>query len=596
MSFIPSGARVAIVACLVVVFVALALPVAQQPPTFRTGVEAVVMDVSVLDKDRRPVRGLTAGDFTVLEDGKPQDIRTFKAIDTEDVVETLPAPWVREVAPDIRRNDEFKDLPCRSDRHGQFDPDAGRRRPAGEEDGAGRSRPVQWEHGPHGVMDKNGIVRAVPFYQFNGDAMTLYQSTLSTLSGLARDLADLPERRKALILVSVGLPIDATLAAPDIAPSHTDQAGKTADLLRDLREALAAAQRANVSIYSLDPGGLRTVASPLNHDFLRTVSDTTGGFVVVDTNDPAPGIAQTTARIGRYLLLGYQSANGRTEGRVRKKGSTATTDHVEVLIHAYDMQARSRASERLNVRLATRPGLAEDVRYTVLSRLTLEPGRYQLRLAARSAGLGKSGSVYCDLDVPDVSKAALSLSGVMLEVTPSISAAPKGRLSSLIPIVPTVQRDFVADEQVGAFVRVYQGEKGGTGDETTGHHARAELCSGGMRRRRPVNADDQPANLVTTASGVQKSCVDLKCRLIASIQNTGPGCATGTAVVARLYDERNVQFGSDMPMMATTESLASKIIRPNDIVALESQGYVDATIILGATYRLVSTWTDVKCS
>jgi hypothetical protein len=47
----------------------------------------------------------------------------------------------------------------------------------------------------------------------------------------------------------------------------------------------------------------------------------------------------------------------------------------------------------------------------------------------------------------------------MFEVTPSIPAAPKGRLSSLIPIVPTVQRDFVAAEQVGAFVRVYQGGK-----------------------------------------------------------------------------------------------------------------------------------------
>ncbi len=103
MSLIPSGTRAAIVSCLVFVFVALALPVAQQPPpTFRTGVEAVVLDVSVLDKDRRPVRGLTAADFTILEDGKPHDIRTFKAIDMEDVVETLPAPWLREVAPHPR--------------------------------------------------------------------------------------------------------------------------------------------------------------------------------------------------------------------------------------------------------------------------------------------------------------------------------------------------------------------------------------------------------------------------------------------------------------------------------------------------------------
>ncbi len=49
-------------------------PAAPQPPPFKTGVDAVQLDVSVLDKDRRPVRGLTAADFTVLEEGKPRQI------------------------------------------------------------------------------------------------------------------------------------------------------------------------------------------------------------------------------------------------------------------------------------------------------------------------------------------------------------------------------------------------------------------------------------------------------------------------------------------------------------------------------------------
>ena len=61
------------------------LPSGQQLPTFRTGVDIVEVDVTVLDKNRQPVRGLTAGDFTILERGKPQPIVAFSAID-------VPAP------------------------------------------------------------------------------------------------------------------------------------------------------------------------------------------------------------------------------------------------------------------------------------------------------------------------------------------------------------------------------------------------------------------------------------------------------------------------------------------------------------------------
>jgi len=52
-----------------------------QRSTFRAGVDLVQVDVSVLDKERRPVRGLTAADFTLLEDGKPRTIAAFSAVD-----------------------------------------------------------------------------------------------------------------------------------------------------------------------------------------------------------------------------------------------------------------------------------------------------------------------------------------------------------------------------------------------------------------------------------------------------------------------------------------------------------------------------------
>jgi len=56
-------------------------PSAQQTPqpTFRTGVTIVPVDVRVLDRDGRPVTDLKQADFTVLEDGAPQEIRYFSA-------------------------------------------------------------------------------------------------------------------------------------------------------------------------------------------------------------------------------------------------------------------------------------------------------------------------------------------------------------------------------------------------------------------------------------------------------------------------------------------------------------------------------------
>ena len=86
-----------------------ALGRAQQgpPPIFRAGADVVQLDVSVLDRDHHPVRGLTASDFTVLEDGAPRDIVAFEPIE----LPRRPAPpvaWMREIAPDVATNRPFE--------------------------------------------------------------------------------------------------------------------------------------------------------------------------------------------------------------------------------------------------------------------------------------------------------------------------------------------------------------------------------------------------------------------------------------------------------------------------------------------------------
>ena len=52
-----------------------------QTPTFRARTDIIQLDVSVLDRQGQPVRGLAAGDFTVLKDGRPQPVVAFAAID-----------------------------------------------------------------------------------------------------------------------------------------------------------------------------------------------------------------------------------------------------------------------------------------------------------------------------------------------------------------------------------------------------------------------------------------------------------------------------------------------------------------------------------
>ena len=76
--------------------------------TFRAGITVVQVDVSVLDKQRHPVRGLKASDFTVLEDGKPRDIVAFTPVDLPARTATRApgaAAWTRDVAPDVATND-----------------------------------------------------------------------------------------------------------------------------------------------------------------------------------------------------------------------------------------------------------------------------------------------------------------------------------------------------------------------------------------------------------------------------------------------------------------------------------------------------------
>jgi len=104
------------------------------------------------------------------------------------------------------------------------------------------------------------------------------------------------------------------------------------------------------------------------------------------------------------------------------------------------------------------------------------------------------------------------------------------------------------------------------------------------------------ANIQITGQGSFTTCLSTgDCLFSASIQNVGVGCASGTAVVARFLDANGAQVGSDVQMGATG-GLASRTIRPQEVVPITSVGFVNSSITSRTkTYRLLPTWNNVSC-
>src|SRR5689334_2786643 len=74
---------------------AISLAAQAQRPTFKAGVDLVPVDVSVVDKDGRPVPDLTADDFVLSVDGRPRKVASAQFFSvppaTSDAPSTPPA-------------------------------------------------------------------------------------------------------------------------------------------------------------------------------------------------------------------------------------------------------------------------------------------------------------------------------------------------------------------------------------------------------------------------------------------------------------------------------------------------------------------------
>jgi hypothetical protein len=89
--------------------------------------------------------------------------------------------------------------------------------------------------------------------------------------------------------------------------------------------------------------------------------------------------------------------------------------------------------------------------------VSLPPGRYSLRIAARDVSAERVGSVHCDLEVPDYGKLPLSMSGVVIASAETMAANPRPdpERSRMLPDTPSVLRRFRQSDELSVLTEVY---------------------------------------------------------------------------------------------------------------------------------------------
>lgn len=348
---------------------------APQPPRFRTEVEVVELDLSVTDSNHRPVHGLTAADFTVLEDGQPQSIVQFTAVDITDPPPS-PTAWLRDVAADVNDNsiaDRRVFVILLDDAMIPADPkmvNATKEMARslvnrlGPSDLAAVVFTLNNSHAQEFTSDRVRLRAAIDTFApgfrglspparpaaaagatyFPSNAFLpdknvdtySYQSSVQTLEHVAELLTDVSHQRKILMYVSVGVPIPSVMTVAGPGETGTDAMGQdplsgaAAQLQQQLTELFRLARLSNVNVYSFDPAGLDGLANYfLAHrdsnpdarsstDYLRVVAENTGGRAVLDTNSADQGVAEMVRESGSYYLVAYQSSNPRKDGKYRK--------------------------------------------------------------------------------------------------------------------------------------------------------------------------------------------------------------------------------------------------------------------------------------
>jgi VWFA-related protein len=360
------------------------------PPavTFRSAIEAVEIDVYITDVDGNPVSGLTLDDFELFEDGKPQPITTFAAVDipieTRETVarasyaesdvagNNVPEGRLYVFALDevsganiLRTRQFLRDFI--ENHFGAHDLGAvallGRGLATDGQDFTSSPRLLleaveKFSGGFSGsAVDSDGGVtqettsgRSEPcrLGRNPGDVYRSVRSQqLASLRSMTELMERLPGRHKAMLFFTECVGVDFY----DLVDYQGGVLGLAGE---DAHAAMSAATRSNLAIYPIDPSGLTPDAVPLvTIGAFRAMADATGGVALINSNS----FTQTFERIVRdsstYYMLGFNSAYEKDDGRyvglevrTTRPGLTVRTRDGYVAPTRHERRARERSRER----------------------------------------------------------------------------------------------------------------------------------------------------------------------------------------------------------------------------------------------------------
>ena len=363
-------------------------PADQPPVTFRVEVNYVEVDAFVTDAEGKPVNELTAADFEVFEDGKPQKVTAFSLVNIPIERAERPLFAGKAIEPDVQTNEHLEGriyLLVLDDIHTDFTRTprvkAAARRFIEQNFGLNDLAAVVYTGRADASQDFTNnprlLIQAID--KFNGrklrsstiqrienaranpetgvlepgddidqmDRAFRARSVMNNVRKLAEFMAGVRGRRKAMLLIGEGIDYNIYEA--------TGVLGSTASsVLLDTQDAIAAATRGNVSIYAIDPRGLTTGDEDLitqsstigdadgralqnelrlSQDSLRVLASSTGGFAAVNRNDLNGAFDRIVAENSSYYVFGYYSTNERRDGRFRK---------IEVRVKRPGLRVRSR--------------------------------------------------------------------------------------------------------------------------------------------------------------------------------------------------------------------------------------------------------------